>query len=290
VQVRLNWVTPQQQKANYDAAVATANKANAAVVFAWSRGRPEFALPGDQDKLIEDIAAVNPNTIVVLNISQPIAMPWLNKVKAVLQMWWPGDEGGWATANILLGKKSPAGRLPFTWTRRLEDMPASDPAHPERTNKGVDGKTSFSEGIYVGYRWFDKKDIEPLFPFGYGLSYTNFDYSGLKVSLGGNGGIDVTFRVKNSGTVTGDEVPQVYLGAPSNQPAGVQFAVRALADFDRITLSPGESRALSFHLPLRRFQYWSAASKRWTTAIGSRMVYVGGSSRDIRLETPVTIH
>jgi len=290
VQVRLNWVTPQQKKTNYDAALVIAKRAKTAVVFAWSRGRPEFALPGDQDKLIEDIAAVNPNTIVVLNVSQPVAMPWLNKVKAVLQMLLPGDEGGWATANILLGKKSPAGRLPFTWPRRLEDMPASDPAHPERTNKGVEGKTSFSEGIYVGYRWFDKKDIEPLFPFGYGLSYTNFDYSGLKISLVGNAGIDVTFRVKNSGTVAGDEVPQVYLGAPSNEPAGVQFAVRALADFDRIMLSPGESRTISIHLPLRRFQYWSGASKRWTTAIGSRRMYVGASSRDIRLETAVTIH
>lgn len=290
VQVRLNWVPPQQQKANYEAAVATAKQAKTAVVFAWSRGSPVFALPGDQDKLIEDVARANSNTIVVLNVSQPVAMPWLKKVKAVLQMWWPGDEGGWATANILLGKKSPAGRLPFTWARRFEDMPANDPAYPERTNKGVDGKTTFSEGIYVGYRWFDKKDIEPLFPFGYGLSYTKFEYSGLKVAPVGDDGVDVTFQLKNSGEVVGDEVPQVYLGAPSDQPAGVQLAVHALAGFDRITLSPGESRTVSLHLPLRRFQYWSAASKRWTTATGSRTVYVGASSRDLRLEALVTIH
>ena len=286
VQVRLNWVTPQQQKANYQAAVATAKRAKTAVVFAG----PKFALPGDQDKLIEDVATVNPNTIVVLNVSQPVAMPWLTKVKAVLQMWWPGDEGGWATANILLGKKSPAGRLPFTWARHFEDMPANDPAYPERTNKGMDGKTTFSEGIYVGYRWFDKKDIEPLFPFGYGLSYTKFEYSGLKVAPIGDHGVDVTFQVKNSGAVAGDEVPQVYLGAPSDQPAGVQFGIRALAGFDRITLNPGESRIVSLHLPLRRFQYWSVGAKRWTTATGSRKVNVGASSRDLRLEAPVTIN
>ncbi|MGB7759516.1 MAG: glycoside hydrolase family 3 C-terminal domain-containing protein [Bryobacteraceae bacterium] len=289
-QVRLNWVTPQQQKANHDAAIATAKRARTAVVFAWSRGRPEFALPGDQDKLIEDVAAVNPNTIVVLNVSQPVAMPWLKNVKAVLQMWWPGDEGGWATANILLGKKNPAGRLPFTWARRFEDMPANNPAYPERTKKGVDGKTTFSEGIYVGYRWFDKEGIDPLFPFGYGLSYAKFEYSGLRVVSADNGGVDVSFQVKNSSKTAGDEVPQVYLGAPGDRPAGAKFAVHALAGFDRITLSPGESRTVSLHLPLRRFQYWSTASKSWITATGLRRMYVGASSRDLRLEAPVTIH
>jgi len=290
VQVRLNWVTPQQQKANYEAAVATAKRARTVVVFAWSRGRPEFALPGDQNKLIEDVAAVNQNTIVVLNVSQPAAMPWLKQVKAVLQMWWPGDEGGWATANILLGKKNPAGRLPFTWARRFEDMPANNPAYPERTKKGVDGKTTFSEGIYVGYRWFDQESIEPLFPFGYGLSYAKFEYSGLRVVPAGDDGVDVSFQVRNSSQVAGDEVPQVYLSAPGDRPAGVRFAVRALAGFDRITLNPAESRTISLHLPPRRFQYWSASSKRWMTATGSRTVYVGASSRDLRLEAPVTIH
>src|SRR6185437_8361086 len=101
--------------------------------------------------------------------------------KAVLQMWWPGDEGGWATANVLLGKANPAGRLPFTWARRLADYAANDPTHPERSAKGVDGKTTFSEGVDIGYRWFDKQGIEPLFPFGYGLSYTAFSYFYLHV-------------------------------------------------------------------------------------------------------------
>ena len=109
---------------------------------------------------------------MVFNTSQPVALPWLSKVKAVLEMWWPGDEGGWATANVLLGKVSPAGRLPVTWGKRLEDYPATDPRYPERSKKGVDGKTTYSEGVNVGYRWFDKENIEPLFAFGHGLSYT----------------------------------------------------------------------------------------------------------------------
>jgi hypothetical protein len=131
--------------------------------------------------LVEEVAAVNPNTIVVLNTGQPVALPWIDKVKAILEMWWPGDEGGWATANLLLGKMSPGGRLPVTWARRLEDYAATSPDHTERSQKGVNHKTTFSEGVDVGYRWFDRQKIEPLFSFGYGLSYTAFAYSDLRV-------------------------------------------------------------------------------------------------------------
>ena len=184
VQVRLNWYTPEQRKADHEAAIAAAKNAKVAVVFLWTRLEPVFGLPGDQNKLVEEVAAVNPNTIVVLNTSQPVALPWVDKVKAVLEMWWPGDEGGWSTANLLLGKTSPAGRLPVTWGKSLEDYPATDPKHPERSSKGVDGKTTYSEGVNVGYRWFDKENIDPLFAFGHGLSYTTFDYSGLKVAKG----------------------------------------------------------------------------------------------------------
>ena len=122
VQVRLNWYTPEQRKADHEAAIAAAKNAKVAVVFLWTRLQPVFGLPGDQDKLVEEIAAVNPNTIVVLNTSQPVALPWVDKVKAVLEMWWPGDEGGWSTANLLLGKASPAGRLPVTWGKSLDGL------------------------------------------------------------------------------------------------------------------------------------------------------------------------
>ena len=196
VQVRLNWYTPEQRKADHEAAIAAAKKAKVAVVFLWTRLRPVFGLPGEQDQLVEEVAAANPNTIVVLNTSQPVAMPWAGKVKAILEMWWPGDEGGWSTANILAGKTSPAGRLPVTWGKSLDDYAATDPKHPERSGKGVDGKTTYSEGVNVGYRWFDKENIEPLFAFGHGLSYTSFEYSGLSVKKTSDGGVDVSVNIK----------------------------------------------------------------------------------------------
>jgi beta-glucosidase len=292
-QVRLAWVTPEQRKANHDEAIAAAKAAKTAVVFAWSRGKSDFILPGngkdyDQNKLIEEIAAVNPNTVVVLNISQPIAMPWLSKVKGVLQMWWPGDEGGWATANILLGKTSPAGRLPFTWAKRLTDYPATDPKYPERSAKGVDGTTTYSEGVNVGYRWFDKEKIEPVYPFGFGLSYTHFAYSNLKVSPMQNGDFVAVFTVANTGDVAGDEVPQVYLGAPEQKLPG-DFPVRELVAFDRVHLNAGESKLLSIQIPARRLQFWNADTEKWALATGERSVFAGGSSRELPLQTKITV-
>jgi len=285
VQVRVSWVTPQQQADNYRAALDAAKHAKTAVVFVWSRTWPVFELPGDQDNLIHDVAAVNPNTIVVLNVSQAVAMPWLPEVKAVLDMGWTGDMGGWATAKVLLGQANAGGRLPFTWPRRLEDTAANDPAYPERSKRGVDGKTTFSEGVLVGYRWFDRKKIEPLFPFGFGLSYTSFAYSGIKTSVAADGGVDVHMKIQNTGAASGDEVAQVYLEAPRDAPAGVQFADNTLAGFERVRLVPHQSQNVVIHLPLRQFQYWSTAQSRWLTAAGSRTIWIGSSSRDRRLES-----
>ena len=286
-QVRLNWYTPEQRVADHEAAIAAAKNAKAAVVFVWTRLEPVFGLPGDQNKLIEEVAAVNPNTIVVLNTSQPVALPWVDKVKAVLEMWWPGDEGGWSTANLLLGKTSPAGRLPVTWGKRLEDYAATDPKHPERSTKGVDRKTTYSEGVNVGYRWFDKENIAPLFAFGHGLSYATFEYTGLKIGKASGGGLDVKVRIKNTGAVESDEVPQVYLGAPSEIPAGVQFPVRALAAFDRIHLTAGEAKTVTLHVEPRQLQYWSTKDGKWVTATGKRTISVGASSRDLRVEQTI---
>jgi beta-glucosidase len=287
VQVRLAWYTPEQRRADHEAAINAAKHAKVAVVFLWTRLEPVFGLPGDQNQLIDDVAAVNPNTVVVLNTSQPVALPWVDKVKAVLEMWWPGDEGGWSTANVLLGKTSPAGRLPVTWAKSLTDYAATDPNHPERSKKGVDGKTTYSEGVNVGYRWFDKQNIEPLFAFGHGLSYTKFEYSGLKVARSADGGLDIHVNIKNNGTMSSDEVPQVYLGAPKQVPDDVQFPVRALVAFDRIHLSPGELKTVELHVAARQTQYWSAAHHQWTATEGPRVVSVGGSSRDLRLSKTI---
>ena len=202
-------------------------------------------------------------------------------------MWWPGDEGGLSTANLLAGKTSPAGRLPVTWGKSLADYPATDPKHPERSMKGVDGKTTYSEGVNVGYRWFDKENIAPLFAFGHGLSYTAFDYSELKVEKAKDGGLEVKVRIKNTGSADSDEVPQVYLGAPSEIPSGVQFPVRALVAFDRIHLSAGEGKTVTLHVEPRQLQYWSTKDGAWQPAAGKRILSVGASSRDLRVEQTI---
>ena len=283
VQIRLNWMTPEDREHAHAAAIEAAKHARTAVVFAWTRDKPHFELPGDQDALIAEIAAVNPNTVVVLNTSQPVTMPWLSKVKGVIEMWWPGDEGGIAEAKLLLGLSNPGGKLPMSWAKSLDDYPATSPAHPERSAKGVDKLTTFSEGVLVGYRWFDDQKIEPLYPFGYGLSYTTFAMSGLKVTSNSDGGATVSLHVKNTGSVAGDAVPQVYLKAPETKPEGAQFAPKTLAAFDRITLAPGEQREVTLQLAPRAFQYWSTSMKMWMKPEGKRMVLAGSSSRDLPL-------
>jgi beta-glucosidase len=215
-------------------------------------------------------------------------------------MWFPGDTGGIATANVLLGHANPAGRLPFTWPASLDQGVANQPAtHPERTGLGVhadgtpctsvggDCTTKYSEGIFMGYRWFDQQGFEPLYPFGYGLSYTRVKYSRLRVAPADDGGLDVSFRVRNTSGEAGDEVPQVYLGAPADPPAGVEFVVRALAAFDRVSLGPGEKQTVGLHVPACQLQYWSPAG--WTRVTGPRLIYVGSSSRDVRLTGNVTV-
>ena len=241
------------------------------------------------------------------DLGDPVAMPWLGSVKAVLQMWYPGDTGGYATANVLLGSTDPAGRLPFTWPAALDQGVANQPAtHPERTSNGVDatGKfcttpgspfggpqctTTYTEGIYVGYRWYDQQHLTPLYPFGYGLSYTHFGYSGLHWAPARDGGLDVAFRVTNTGSVIGDEVPQVYLGAPASGPAGAAFADRALAAYSRITLRPGQSQVVSLHVPLRQLQYWDTGAARWVTVTGQRPLFVASNERSTGLTTTITV-
>ena len=284
VQVRLNWYTPQQRTLDHEATIAAARNAQAAVVFLWARRQPAFTLPGEQSRLVEEISAVNPRTIVVLNTSQPVALPWADRVQAILEMWWPGDEGGRATARLLLGRVSPAGRLPMTWARQLQDYPATDPRYPERSSEGIDHRTTYSEGVNVGYRWFDHENVAPLFAFGHGLSYTSFAYSALEIERAADGGLDVSVKIENTGPVDGDEVPQVYLGSPSEVPAGVQFPVRSLAAFERVHLPAGRTKIVRLHVPLRQLQYWSTAASRWVTATGQRTLSVGASSRDLRLE------
>ncbi|HMI19936.1 MAG TPA: fibronectin type III-like domain-contianing protein, partial [Sphingomonas sp.] len=195
-----------------------------------------------------------------------------------LEMWYPGQEGGWATADLLAGKANPGGKLPITFPAAMKDTPAGESGHPERS-VGIDQKVIQSEGIFVGYRYYDHRNIAPLFPFGHGLSYTSFAYSDLKISRT-DIGFDVEFTLRNVGSRLGSEVPQVYLG-PSV--ADIPMPPKALAGFARIELEPGASQTVRIHIPARQLAYWSVEQRNWVTPVGPRAVYVGGSSRDARL-------
>ena len=284
VQVRLAWVTPQMRRMHIADAAKAARGAQAAVVFAWAESGEDvdadarLVLPNDQDALIEAVAAANPNTVVVVNSGGPVRMPWLSRVRAVLLTWYPGQEGGWATADLLTGKANPSGKLPITFPVSMEDTPTGDPKHPERS-VGVDRKVIQSEGLFIGYRYFDRNDIKPLFPFGHGLSYTDFAYSDLKIGEA-EGGVDVEFTVKNTGSRAGAEVPQIYLGPPKSD---LPMPPKTLAGFTRVELAPGKAERVRVHVPDRQFAYWSVEERNWSKPAGARPIYVGASSRDIRL-------
>ena len=287
LQVRLNWVTPQQKRADYQAAIAAAKSAGTVVVFAWSRNEPVMALPGDQDRLIADVAAVNHNTIVVLNTGDPVAMPWLGKVRAVLQMWYTGDEGGWAAADLLLGRANPAGRLPFSWPRRLEDSVAHDAFAPGalfRRNRRQDTLFGRAAGRLSLVR--PRSTSSLCLPLDSGSPIRASNTSRWRSGPSPDGGLDVSFTLRNIGPVRGDEVPQVYLTAPDPLPHEAQFADRSLVAFTRVTLDPHQSKRVLLHLPQHRLQYWSEADHRWQLAAGRRSIQVGSSSRDIRLSAP----
>jgi beta-glucosidase len=174
-----------------------------------------------------------------------------------------------------------------TWAKKLTDYAATDPRYPERSKKGVDHKTTFSEGVNVGYRWFDKQNVEPLFAFGHGLSFTTFEYSGLKVAKAADGGLDVSLTIRNTGDADSDEVPQAYLSAPNSALEGVQFPVRKLVAFDRVHIPAGQSQAVTLHVPERQLQYWSTKEQKWATLTATRTVSVGGSSRSLPLQKPL---
>jgi beta-glucosidase len=266
--------------------------------------------------LVNAVAAANPNTIVVLNTANPVLMPWFDNVKSVLEMWFAGQEGGTSTARLLLGLANPGGHSSLTWPKSATDTlwgydePAGalypgSPAgrHPERLNGNggcavVTGATATcaaatgtveTEGIYAGYRYFDKLGITPQVPFGYGLSYTTFAYSGLSVTPNLDGTVSVGFDVKNTGTRAGDDAAQVYVG-PGPEHAGIQQAVRALRGFERVSLQPGETRHVTIALDQRSFQYWDETQQAWVDDYGARRLWVGDSSavKDLPLSATTT--
>ncbi|MEU0742868.1 glycoside hydrolase family 3 C-terminal domain-containing protein [Streptomyces sp. NPDC006134] len=278
----LRWVTPDRARQAIDRAVETAREASTAVVFAYDDGaegsdRTSLSLPGRQNELIEAVAAVNPRTIVVLNTGSSITMPWLDETRAVLDMWYPGQAGAEATADLLFGDAEPGGRLTQTFPASEQATPVA--AHPERY-PGVDGVVRQTEGIHTGYRWYDREGVEPLFPFGHGLSYTSFAYENPAVQRAADG-FDVDVTVRNTGDRAGSDVVQVYLG-PSPE-LRLDQAVKALAGYEKVELEPGESRRVRVHVAERALQYWDTSAGGWQLAGGERRVLIGSSSDDIRL-------
>jgi beta-glucosidase len=239
---------------------------------------------GDQDAVIERVAAAQDDTVVVVQSGTPVVMPWLDRVRAVVEAWYPGQEGGNAIARVLFGDVNPSGRLPVTFPKREADTPFA--GHPERY-PGIADEAVYSEGVFVGYRHYDEHGIEPLFAFGHGLSYTTFDYSGLRIRRRGDGRVDVSVRVRNTGERDGREVAQLYLGMPDPK-AGVEQPPRWLRSFRRLSLQEGESERVTFRLNRRDFSYWDADADRFTVAPGCYRVMVGASSRDVRLQGAVS--
>jgi beta-glucosidase len=273
-------------------AVAAAKQADVAIVVAGlnhertndteSADRLSLELPYGQPELIACVAEANPRTIVVLVAGSPVAMdPWLGKVPVVLQAWYAGMEGGNALAAILFGDVNPSGRLPCTFPRRLADSPAHV-SGLSRHYPGENGTVHYDEGLLVGYRWNDAKQVEPLFPFGFGLSYTSFELAHLAILAGGATGevATVECEVTNTGARAGAEVVQVYV-EPVN-PA-VERPVRELKGFAKVLLQPGEKRAVRVPLGPRAFSYYSPERRAWLADAGEYRIVVGRSSRDLSL-------
>jgi beta-glucosidase len=239
------------------------------------RDRRELALPNAQDELVRAVAAANPRTVVVLTTGQPSAMPWLDQVRAVLQAWYGGQEQGSAIAGVLFGDVNPSGKLPITFPRSLEQMPGG-------VAPSDDGTDAYAEGVFVGYRWFDANGVEPLFPFGFGLSYTTFRYDDLQVEGGGTGDgaaprAHVAFTLTNTGPRAGAEVAQVYVGSCLRDAA----PPAQLAGFSKVRLAPGESARVRVELASEPLSHWSGDA--WVTPACGLPVVVASSSRDVRL-------
>ena len=241
-----------------------------------------YELPKGQPELIRRAAALNPRTIVVLNSGGVVATAdWVGSVQALLQAWYPGQEGGRAVADIITGAVNPSGKLPITYERRREDSPSYG------NYPGSGGRVDYAEGILVGYRWFDRKGVAPLYPFGYGLSYTTFSYDKFHVDPTGDGRWAVTFQVTNNGTQAGDEISEVYVSPPVSSKAG--RPIRELRGFSRESLATDQSIAVTVILDRRAFSYFDEAKGDWAVEPGTYTVVVGSSSRSILLGGPVAV-
>jgi beta-glucosidase len=285
--------TPEARATDLKAATAAAAKADVAVVVVGRYNKNEsegfdvktMDLPAGQDELIAAVEKANPHTIVVLNTGDPVTMTkWLDTTPALIDMWYGGQEGGNALAAILFGDANPSGKLPVSLPKKFEDSPAA------KNYPGQDLKVDYAEGIYVGYRYYDTKNVEPQFPFGFGLSYTTFEYSDLKPgqseNAGKNGLREFSVKVKNTGARAGAEVVQLYVHDGHSKIDRPEHELKA---FSRVELKPGESQTVKFKLDNSAFEYWNPQTKDWTLDPGKFEIQIGASSRDIRLKESVEV-
>ena len=277
-------------------AVAAAKSASVAVVFAddaegETQDEPNLNLRAgdctfvcaysneDQDTLIASVARANPHTIVVLDSGGPVLMPWISQVKGIVEAWYPGQQDGNAIAAVLFGAVDPSGKLP-------ETFPASESQLPTNTVAqfpGLNNQEAYSEGLLIGYRWYDAKHIAPLFPFGYGLSYTSFSLADLSVRRR-SGGAQLSFTLRNTGTRIGAEVAQVYVG----DPASTGEPPKQLEGYLKVSLNPGQSKRVTVAVSHQAFAYWSTAANGWRVAPGCYTLMVGTSSADLPLHVQLT--
>jgi len=271
-----------------NAAADAAKRAQLVIVMVGDQdaeGRDQsLELPKAQNDLVKAVVSANPKTVVVVKSGSAVLMPWIDSVPAVLEAWYPGEEDGHAVADVLTGKVNPSGKLPLSFPRSAEDTLA---ANPEQY-PGVNGVAHYSEGLDVGYRGYTAHHIPLLFPFGFGLSYTEFKFDGLKVSKGpGSANATVSFKVTNSGKRAGAEVAEVYLGFPAiaegNEPP------LQLKAFSKVMLNPGESKTVEVKLDARAFSYWSEKTHAWQVAQGDFQVMVGDSSANTPLKANLAV-
>lgn len=278
--IRLGCLPPQPADP-IGAAVKCAKEADVAIVFAglnaeWEsegQDRASMDLPGEQDALIEAVAAANPNTIVLLNAGSPLHMPWVDKVKSLLQGWYLGQEAGNAIADVLFGETEPSGRLPTSFPKRIEDNPA------HLNYPGENGKVRYGEGLFVGYRYYDEKKIAPLFPFGHGLSYTEFSYADLTVKKLGTE-IKVQVAVTNIGSRAGREVVQLYV---RDMKSSLVRPYKELKSFAKVALEAGETKTVAFTLKESDLAFYDDSKTAWVVEAGEFEILLGRSAADIRL-------
>jgi beta-glucosidase len=280
----LGWISPVKNPANaklMEAAVAAAKKADVAVVcVGWEKmfetegydKEEGLTLPGQQEELIKAVTAVNPNTVVVINSGTSVWMDsWESKVKGIVMAFYPGHEGGNALANILFGAVNPSGKLPFTFIRDSSQSPAF------KNYMNVNPIINYEEGLYVGYRFTNKNNMKPRFPFGFGLSYSTFKISNAKVTKIAANTFEVIAKVENTGKLAGEEVVQVYV---SDKTPGVDRPLKELKAFSKISLNPGESKYVKLLLKPRSFAYYNVMKKDWVIEPGKYLLILGNSSED----------